>query len=132
MASFGLMHQVARLQTEGRVEMVHAAMAKSTGSRMLRDSAARARNMLGGNGTVSSYEAAKIFTDAEIVHTYEGTYEINSLIVARAVTGMSSFVYQRSQHGISRTRSDRDRWGLGAWSQHCQTSCWPRYEGICL
>ena len=92
MASFGLMHQVARLQTEGRVEMVHAAMAKSTGSRMLRDSAARARNMLGGNGTVSSYEAAKIFTDAEIVHTYEGTYEINSLIVARAVTGMSSFV----------------------------------------
>lgn len=92
MASFGLMHQVARLQAEGRVEMVHAAMAKSTGSRMLRDSAARARNMVGGNGIVSTYEAAKIFTDAEIVHTYEGTYEINSLIVARAVTGVSSFV----------------------------------------
>ncbi|MDN6489360.1 MAG: acyl-CoA dehydrogenase family protein [Yaniella sp.] len=92
MASFGLMHQVARLQAEGRVQMVHAAMAKSTGSRMLRDSAARARNMLGGNGIISTYEAAKIFTDAEIVHTYEGTYEINSLIVARAITGMSSFV----------------------------------------
>src|SRR5699024_6201061 len=92
MASFGLMQQVARLQAEGRVQMVHAAMAKSTGSRMLRDSAARARNMLGGNGIVSTYEAAKIFTDAEIVHTYEGTYEINSLIVARAITGMSSTV----------------------------------------
>lgn len=92
MATFGLMHQVARLQGEGRVEMVHAAMAKSTGSRMLRDSAARARNILGGNGVISTYEAAKIFTDAEVVHTYEGTYEINSLIVARAMTGISSFV----------------------------------------
>lgn len=92
MASFGLMSHVARFQEERRVEMVHAAMAKSTGSRMLRDSAARARNILGGNGIVSTYEAAKIFTDAEVVHTYEGTYEINSLIVARAITGMSSFV----------------------------------------
>lgn len=92
MASFSLMYQVARLQQERRVEMIHAAMAKSTGSRMLRDSAARARNILGGNGIVSTYEAAKIFTDAEVVHTYEGTYEINSLIVARAVTGMSAFV----------------------------------------
>ena len=72
--------------------MVHAAMAKSTGTRLLRDSVARARNILGGNGIVSTYEAAKIFTDAEALHTYEGTYEINSLIVARAVTGVSAFV----------------------------------------
>ena len=72
--------------------MVHAAMAKSTGSRLLREAAARARNILGGNGIVSTYEAAKIFNDAEVIHTYEGTYEINSLIVARAVTGVSAFV----------------------------------------
>lgn len=47
---------------------------------------------LGGNGTGSDYEAAKIFNDAEVIHTYEGTYEINSLIVSRAVTGVSAFV----------------------------------------
>ena len=92
MASFGLMYQVARFQEEQRVEMVHAALGKATGSRLLRDTAARARNILGGNGIVSTYEAAKIFSDAEVVHTYEGTYEINSLIVARAVTGVSAFV----------------------------------------
>lgn len=92
MASFGLMYQVARLQQTGQVEMVHAAMGKSTGSRLLRDSASRARNILGGNGIISTYEAAKIFNDAEVIHTYEGTYEINSLIVSRAVTGVSAFV----------------------------------------
>lgn len=92
MASFGLMYQIARLQQEGRVDMVHAAMGKTTGSRFLRDAAAKARNILGGNGIVSTYEAAKIFNDAEVIHTYEGTYEINSLIVSRAVTGMSAFV----------------------------------------
>ncbi|OAV60316.1 acyl-CoA dehydrogenase family protein [Enteractinococcus helveticum] len=92
MATFGLMYHVARLQQENRVQMVHAAMAKSTGSRLLRETAARARNILGGNGIVSTYEAAKIFNDAEVIHTYEGTYEINSLIVARAVTGVSAFV----------------------------------------
>src|SRR5690625_590235 len=91
-ACSGLMQQIARLQTAGSVDMVHAAMAKSTGTRLLRDSVARARNILGGNGIVSTYEAAKIFTDAEALHTYEGTYEINSLIVARAVTGVSAFV----------------------------------------
>lgn len=92
MASFGLMYQIARLQQEGRVDMVHAAMGKTTGSRMLRDAAAKARNILGGNGIISTYEAAKIFNDAEVIHTYEGTYEINSLIVSRAVTGVSAFV----------------------------------------
>ncbi len=91
-ACMALMSQVARLQEDGTVDMVHAAMGKSTGSRMLRDSVARARNILGGNGIISTYEAAKIFTDAEVIHTYEGTYEINSLIVARAVTGVSAFV----------------------------------------
>lgn len=92
MAAFGLMAQIARLQEAGRVEMVHAAMGKATGSRLLRESAARVRNILGGNGIVSTYEAAKIFNDAEVIHTYEGTYEINSLIVSRAVTGVSAFV----------------------------------------
>src|SRR5699024_10367008 len=41
----GLMQQIARLQTAGSVDMVHAAMAKSTGTRLLRDSVARARNI---------------------------------------------------------------------------------------
>lgn len=90
-ACLGLMMQVARVQQEGRLDMVHAAMGKATGTRLLRESAAKARGILGGNGVSSEYEAAKIFADAEIIYTYEGTYEINSLIVGRAVTGVSAF-----------------------------------------
>lgn len=91
-ASLGLMVQLARMQEEGRLEMVQAAMAKSTTTRLARESVAAGRGLLGGNGVTSDYEMAKIFGDAEIVFTYEGTYEINSLIVGRAVTGVSAFV----------------------------------------
>lgn len=90
-ASMGLMVQLARKQEEGQLDMVHAALAKSTATRLLRESAAKARSLLGGNGVVSDYEAAKVFADSEIIHTYEGTYEINSLIVGRGVTGVSAF-----------------------------------------
>ncbi|MCP3426703.1 acyl-CoA dehydrogenase family protein [Rothia sp. AR01] len=90
-ASLGMMVQVARLQEEGRLEMLHAAMGKATGTRLVRESVAKARGILGGNGVTSEYHAAKIFGDAEIMYTYEGTYEINSLIVGRAVTGVSAF-----------------------------------------
>ncbi len=34
---------------------------------------------------------AKIFADAEAIYSYEGTYEVNALIVGRAVTGLSAF-----------------------------------------
>ncbi|MCT1367127.1 acyl-CoA dehydrogenase family protein [Kocuria sp. HSID16901] len=91
-ANLGLMIQVARSQEEGTLDMMRAAMGKSTGTRLARESAAKVRAMLGGNGITSDHEASKIFCDAEILYTYEGTYEINSLIVGRAVTGISAFV----------------------------------------
>ncbi|MHA7243012.1 acyl-CoA dehydrogenase family protein [Paeniglutamicibacter antarcticus] len=92
MASLSLMSDLARIQESGDLEMVQAAMAKSTTTRLARESAAKGRALLGGNGVSSDYEMAKLFGDAEILYTYEGTYEINSLIVGRAVTGVSAFV----------------------------------------
>ena len=91
-ASLGLMAQIARLQEDGGFDMPHAALAKATTTAMARESAALGRNLLGGNGVVSDHEMAKLFTDVEILYTYEGTYEINALIVGRAVTGVSAFV----------------------------------------
>jgi glutaryl-CoA dehydrogenase len=91
-ASLALMAQLARIQEEGKLEMVQAAMAKSTTTRLARASVAMGRSLLGGNGISSDYEMGKLFGDAEILYTYEGSYEINSLIVARAVTGKSAFV----------------------------------------
>ncbi|MDP9982571.1 glutaryl-CoA dehydrogenase [Pseudarthrobacter oxydans] len=91
-ASLSLMAQLARIQEDGQLEMVQAAMAKSTTTRLARASVAMGRSLMGGNGISSDYEMGKLFGDAEILYTYEGSYEINSLIVARAVTGKSAFV----------------------------------------
>ncbi len=91
-ASLALMAQLARVQSEGKLEMVQAAMAKSTTTRLARASVAMGRSLMGGNGISTDYEMGKLFGDAEILYTYEGSYEINSLIVARAVTGKSAFV----------------------------------------
>jgi glutaryl-CoA dehydrogenase len=91
-ASLALMAQLARIQADGRLEMAQAAMAKATTTRLARASVAMGRSLLGGNGISSDFEMGKLFGDAEILYTYEGSYEINSLIVARAVTGKSAFV----------------------------------------
>ncbi|MFD5278749.1 acyl-CoA dehydrogenase family protein [Pseudarthrobacter sp. NPDC058362] len=90
-ASLSLMVQLARIQAGGKLEMAQAAMAKSTTTRLARASVAMGRSLMGGNGISTDYEMGKLFGDAEILYTYEGTYEINSLIVARAVTGKSAF-----------------------------------------
>lgn len=91
-AALALMAQLARIQENGKLEMVQAAMAKSTCTRLARASVAMGRSILGGNGISTDFEMGKLFGDAEILYTYEGSYEINSLIVGRGVTGMSAFV----------------------------------------
>ncbi|WP_369060269.1 acyl-CoA dehydrogenase family protein [Kocuria rhizophila] len=91
-ASSGMMAQVTRVQDADELAMMQAALAKSTATRLARQSASQARDALGGNGLLSHYGIAKVMTDIEAIHTYEGSYHINSLIVARALTGVSAFV----------------------------------------
>ncbi|MEE2522538.1 acyl-CoA dehydrogenase family protein [Pseudarthrobacter sp. J75] len=89
-ASMGMMVRVAALQEDDAADMAQVALAKSTTSAMMRRSVAMGRSILGGNGIVTDYRMARIFSDAEAIYTYEGTFEINSLIVGRAVTGISA------------------------------------------
>jgi glutaryl-CoA dehydrogenase len=90
-ASLSLMIQMARLQESDRLQMEHAAMAKATCTLRMRETVALGRSILGGNGISTDFEMAKIFADAEAIYSYEGTYEVNALIVGRAVTGISAF-----------------------------------------
>ncbi|WP_300342905.1 acyl-CoA dehydrogenase family protein [Nesterenkonia sp.] len=90
--SAAFMAETARLQEENRLTMGHASMAKATLTRLARESAATAREVLGGNGLLSEYEAAKVAADVEAIYTYEGTYSINQLILGRELTGVSAFV----------------------------------------
>jgi len=85
-----LMVQLARLQESGRLTMDQAALAKSTCTTRMRETVSLGRGILGGNGISTDFEMAKIFADAEAIYSYEGSYEINALLVGRAVTGISA------------------------------------------
>ena len=99
-ASTGMLARVSDLEQGGygavsddgtaRGDMARAALAKSYASALMRETVALGRGLLGGNGIVTDYRMAKIFADAEAIYTYEGTYEINSLIAGREITGVSA------------------------------------------
>jgi glutaryl-CoA dehydrogenase len=52
---------------------------------------ALARETMGGNGILLDYHAARHFADAEAIYTYEGTNEVQTLVVGRDITGLQAF-----------------------------------------
>jgi glutaryl-CoA dehydrogenase len=83
---------LASRMAEGPAGDVGASLVKIVVADRLRESVALARETLGGNGILLEYDVARFFVDAEAVYTFEGTREMNTLIVGRAITGLSSFV----------------------------------------
>ena len=92
MSSMGMMVRLSQLEDAGRARDEHSALAKAFTTARMRESVAAGRNVLGGNGIVADYEMAKIFADAEAVYSYEGTQEVNTLVVGRSITGIAAFV----------------------------------------
>lgn len=76
----------------GKVSQEQASLAKVFCGEKMRETVALARAVLGGNGILLEHEVARYFADAEALYSYEGTHEMNTLIVGRAITGMSAFV----------------------------------------
>jgi glutaryl-CoA dehydrogenase len=91
-ASLGMAVRVAQLQEEGVFRDDHAALAKSFVTSRGRETVAWARELFGGNGILLDHDVIRYFNDAEALYSYEGTREINNLIVGRALTGHSAFV----------------------------------------
>ena len=58
----------------------------------MRETVGWAREVLGGNGILLEHHVGRFVADAEAIYSYEGTREINTLIVGRAITGESAFV----------------------------------------
>jgi alkylation response protein AidB-like acyl-CoA dehydrogenase len=83
---------VDRLPAEGRVDLPHAALAKLVTASAARRVCGMARDVLGGNGILLDHHVARHHADIEAVYTYEGTDSVQSLIVGRAITGISAFV----------------------------------------
>lgn len=101
-ACIGMCVRVSQLQDEGAQKDHHSALAKAFVSARVRETVALCREICGGNGVQlggqeqlgipAGYGIARYFADAEAVYTFEGTYDMNSLIVGRAITGIAAFV----------------------------------------
>lgn len=91
-ASIGLCTRVSQMLDDGEQRDEHSALAKAFATSKMRETVAWCREALGGNGIVLDYDVARFFADAEALYSYEGTREMNTLIVGRAITRQAAFV----------------------------------------
>jgi glutaryl-CoA dehydrogenase len=87
-----MVFRLSQLQDEGKLTDEQASLAKVFCTLRTRDIVSHARELFGGNGILLEYDIARFVADAEAIYSYEGTKEINTLIVGRAITGQSAFV----------------------------------------
>jgi glutaryl-CoA dehydrogenase len=91
-SSLGMVVRLAQLQDEGVFRDEHSALAKAHVTSRMRETVGWARELLAGNGIVLDYDIGRFVADAEALYSYEGTREINTLVVGRAITGIGAFV----------------------------------------
>ena len=84
--------RIAEMQEKGNELMLNSALAKMHNSLVMRETVALARETCGGNGITLETDVARFFADAESIYTYEGSHEVNALIVGREITGLGAFV----------------------------------------
>jgi glutaryl-CoA dehydrogenase len=87
-----LMLRLGQLQTQGLMTDEQASLAKAFCTVKCRETVGYARELLGGNGILLENHIGRFVADAEAIYSYEGTREMNTLIVGKAITGLSAFV----------------------------------------
>jgi glutaryl-CoA dehydrogenase len=91
-ASLCMVTRLSQLQDAGTMTDEQASLAKAFCTVKSRETVGLARELLGGNGILLEHDVGRFVADAEAIYSYEGTREINTLIVGRAITGLSAFV----------------------------------------
>src|ERR1700744_1069185 len=91
-ASQCMVVRMAQLEAEGKLSDAHAALSKAFTTSKCRETVAWARELLGGNGIAADYHVGRFFADAEALYSYEGTYQMQNLILGKAITGFSAFI----------------------------------------
>lgn len=91
-ACLSMVVELSRIQDAGKVKDEQASLAKSFTTVKMREAVAYARELMGANGILLDYQVTRFFNDAEALYSYEGTREMNTLIVGKAITGFSAFV----------------------------------------
>ncbi|UPO76520.1 acyl-CoA dehydrogenase family protein [Arthrobacter sp. Helios] len=90
-ASLGMVVRLTQRQEAGIFRDEDSAMAKMFTCTAMRQTVALAREVVGGNGITLDTGVARFHADAEAVYSYEGTHDINALILGRALTGTGAF-----------------------------------------
>ncbi len=90
-ASTAMNVRASQLQDAGLLRDEHASLCKAHSTVRMRETVGWAREVLGGNGILLEHHVGRFVADAEALYSYEGTREMNTLIVGRAITGESAF-----------------------------------------
>lgn len=91
-ASECMVVRLAQLADAGEPINDQASLAKAFTTSRMRETVGWARELFAGNGILLEHDVGRFVADAEAIYSYEGTREINSLVVGRAITGHSAFV----------------------------------------
>lgn len=91
-ASQCMVFRLAQLADQGVLTEEQASLAKAYTTVAMRETVGLARELMGGNGILLDHNVGRFVADAEAIYSYEGTREINTLVVGRAITGLSAFV----------------------------------------
>jgi glutaryl-CoA dehydrogenase len=91
-ASLCMVVRLSELQDEGKLKDEHASLAKAFCTVKMRETVGFARELLGANGILLDHQIGRFVADAEAIYSYEGTREMNTLIVGKAITGFGAFV----------------------------------------
>jgi glutaryl-CoA dehydrogenase len=91
-ASKCMVARLSQMQDAGQMDEEHASLAKAFCTVRMRETVGWARELLGGNGILLDYNVGRFVADAEAIYSYEGTREMNTLIVGKSITGLSAFV----------------------------------------
>jgi len=83
--------RLAHLKDEGKLRPEHVSFAKRNNVNEALKIARDARDMLGANGIVNEYPVIRHMMNLETVNTYEGTFDVHTLILGRDITGESAF-----------------------------------------
>ncbi|HWO71375.1 MAG TPA: acyl-CoA dehydrogenase family protein [Actinomycetota bacterium] len=82
---------IGRLKDRGLARPEHVSMGKLNNVREALRIARQARSILGANGITLEYPVMRHMANLESVYTYEGTNEVHTLILGRALTGLDAF-----------------------------------------
>src|SRR3712207_7702486 len=101
---------VGRIKDSGELDPATVSMFKMNNVAKARQIAATARDVLGGNGILLDYRVMEHMADLEGVYSYEGTHDVNTLIVGQARSEEHTSELQSRQYLVCRLLLEKKKY----------------------